>query len=85
MHIFHLLLVHVTVLVGIEIIKIRFIDSLSITTGQRFALLEEKVFLSSIIRRFHLTTSQTYNDLIPVHEIILRSDNPLKVKLSSRA
>ncbi|CAF1472592.1 unnamed protein product [Rotaria sordida] len=53
--------------------------------GQRFALLEEKVFLSTIIRRFHLTTSQTYNDFVPTEQIILRSDNALKVKLISRA
>ncbi|CAF4843510.1 unnamed protein product [Rotaria sp. Silwood1] len=52
--------------------------------GQRFALLEEKVFLSTIIRRFHLTTSQSYQDFVPTEQIILRSDNVLKVKLISR-
>ncbi|CAF3830209.1 unnamed protein product [Rotaria sp. Silwood1] len=52
--------------------------------GQRFALLEEKVFLSTIIRRFYLTTSQSYEDFVPTEQIILRSDNVLKVKLISR-
>ncbi|CAF2948488.1 unnamed protein product, partial [Rotaria sp. Silwood2] len=51
--------------------------------GQRFAMLEEKVFLSTIIRRFHLTTSQSYEDFVPTEQIILRSDNDLKVKLRS--
>jgi hypothetical protein len=52
--------------------------------GQRFALLEEKVFLSTVIRRFHLITSQTFDDFVPTEEIILRSDNELKIKLTQR-
>ncbi|CAF1591450.1 unnamed protein product [Rotaria sp. Silwood1] len=62
-----------------------YINFILVMKGQRFALLEEKVFLSAIIRRFHLTTSQTYKDFVPTEQIILRSDNALKVKLISRA
>lgn len=57
---------------------------LTIRLGQRFALLEEKVFLSTIIRRFHLATSQTYQDFVPTEEIILRSNNPLRIRLTPR-
>ncbi|CAF1324417.1 unnamed protein product [Rotaria sordida] len=34
-----------------------YIDFILVMDDQRFALLEAKVFLSTIIRRFHLTTS----------------------------
>ncbi|CAF3681752.1 unnamed protein product [Rotaria sp. Silwood1] len=61
-----------------------YINFILVLKGQRFALLEEKVFLSTIIRRFYLTTSQSYKDFVPTEQIILRSDNVLKVKLTSR-
>ncbi|UJR08122.1 hypothetical protein I4U23_012399 [Adineta vaga] len=43
--------------------------------GQRFALLEEKIILSSILRRFKLKTSQLRDDLHLSFEVILRSEN----------
>ncbi|CAF0886524.1 unnamed protein product [Adineta ricciae] len=52
--------------------------------GQRFALLEEKVFLSTLLRRYHVSTDQTYRDFEPTEEIILRSSNVLNIKLSPR-
>ena len=52
--------------------------------GQRFALLEEKVFLCTVIRHFHLMTRQTFDNFVPTHELVLRSGNELKVKLTPR-
>jgi cytochrome P450 family 4 subfamily V len=43
--------------------------------GQRFAMLEEKVMLSWILRRFRLRTSQSRDELKISHEIILRSEH----------
>ncbi|CAF0907860.1 unnamed protein product, partial [Adineta ricciae] len=52
--------------------------------GQRFALLEEKTILSSILRRFKLKTSETREDLHLSFEVILRSENGAFVQLENR-
>ncbi|CAF1068446.1 unnamed protein product [Adineta steineri] len=52
--------------------------------GQRFAMSEEKVILSSILRRFKLKTSQSPNDLQLSFEVILRSGNGAHVQLELR-
>lgn len=52
--------------------------------GQRFALLEEKIVLSSILRRFKLKTSQRRDDLHVSFEIILRADHGAAVQLEPR-
>ncbi|CAF1109070.1 unnamed protein product [Adineta steineri] len=52
--------------------------------GQRFAMLEEKVILSSILRRFKLKTSQSPDDLHLSFELILRAENGAHVQLELR-
>ncbi|CAF1176401.1 unnamed protein product [Adineta steineri] len=52
--------------------------------GQRFAMLEEKVILSSILKRFKLKTSQSPDDLHISFEVILRSENGAHVQLELR-
>ena len=81
---FHFLLDHAIVLVY-ELRPYSFDYSMLLhNLGQRFALLEEKVFLSTVIRRFHLATTQTFDNFVPAYELVLRSGNELKVKLTPR-
>uniref|UniRef100_A0A3Q3EB22 aromatase n=1 Tax=Labrus bergylta TaxID=56723 RepID=A0A3Q3EB22_9LABR len=52
--------------------------------GQRFALMEEKVILSSILRNFNIEACQTREELQPVGELILRPENGIWIKLEKR-
>ncbi|XP_033745728.1 cytochrome P450 4V2-like isoform X3 [Pecten maximus] len=52
--------------------------------GQRFALMEEKVMLSSILRNFDIIAAQKREDLSPVGELILRPEFGVDIKLKSR-
>ena len=57
----------------------------SIYTGQKFAMLEEKVVLSTIFRNFNVKSLQrTLEDLNPVEELILRPENGIIVALTPR-
>ncbi|OWF49810.1 cytochrome P450 4V2-like isoform X1 [Mizuhopecten yessoensis] len=52
--------------------------------GQRFALMEEKVMLSSMLRKFDIISTQRREDLSPIGELILRPQFGVDVKLKSR-
>ncbi|XP_035035250.1 cytochrome P450 4V2 [Hippoglossus stenolepis] len=52
--------------------------------GQRFALMEEKVVLLSILRRFSVEACQKREDLRPVGELILRPEKGIWIKLEKR-
>lgn len=52
--------------------------------GQRFALMEEKVVLASILRNFTVEACQKREDLQPVGELILRPEQGIWVKLEKR-
>lgn len=52
--------------------------------GQRFALLEEKLVLSSILRQYRLKTRQTLDDLHLSFEIILRANQSTRIELEKR-
>ncbi|XP_041362839.1 cytochrome P450 4V2-like [Gigantopelta aegis] len=52
--------------------------------GQKFALMEEKIVLSSILRKFHVESVQTQDELRPQFELILRPENGIIVKLTER-
>ncbi|CAH1251095.1 CYP4V2 [Branchiostoma lanceolatum] len=52
--------------------------------GQKFALAEEKVLLSSIFRRFRVETTQQRDDLMPMGDVVLRPKNGVRVKLHRR-
>ncbi|CAF0819677.1 unnamed protein product [Didymodactylos carnosus] len=56
----------------------------SVCLGQRFALIEEKVFLSTLLRKFSLTTEQKVEDLHLASEIILRPTVPIQITLKYR-
>uniref|UniRef100_A0A8C3A968 Cytochrome P450 4V2 n=1 Tax=Cyclopterus lumpus TaxID=8103 RepID=A0A8C3A968_CYCLU len=52
--------------------------------GQRFALMEEKVVLASILRNFNIEACQEREDLRPVGELILRPEKGIRIKLEKR-
>ncbi|CAB3406687.1 unnamed protein product [Caenorhabditis bovis] len=52
--------------------------------GQRFALLEEKVVMVHILRKFDITSLETMHEVRPKMEIIMRPINPVHIKVSRR-
>ncbi|XP_077980629.1 cytochrome P450 4V2-like [Glandiceps talaboti] len=52
--------------------------------GQKFAMYEEKVVLSSMLRNFNISTTQTKDELFPTGELILRPANGIRVTISAR-
>ncbi|KAL1456050.1 hypothetical protein WDU94_000804 [Cyamophila willieti] len=52
--------------------------------GQRFALLEEKCVLASILRKFKVTSLEKSEDLLLLNELTLKSASGVKVKLEHR-
>ncbi|XP_045904160.1 cytochrome P450 4V2 [Micropterus dolomieu] len=52
--------------------------------GQRFALMEEKVILASILRKFNVEACQKREDLQPLGELILRPEKGIWIKLEKR-
>lgn len=56
----------------------------SVPSGQRFALMEEKVVLASILRRFSVEACQTREELRPVGELILRPEKGIWIRLEKR-
>uniref|UniRef100_UPI0037E8F292 cytochrome P450 4V8 n=1 Tax=Semicossyphus pulcher TaxID=241346 RepID=UPI0037E8F292 len=52
--------------------------------GQRFAMMEEKVILSAILRNFDVEAAQKREDLRPVGELILRPERGIWIKLEKR-
>ncbi|KAH0616153.1 hypothetical protein JD844_027058 [Phrynosoma platyrhinos] len=52
--------------------------------GQRFALMEEKTVLATILRHFQVETKQRRNDLHPVGELILRPNKGIWIQLKRR-
>ncbi|XP_031719163.1 cytochrome P450 4V8 [Anarrhichthys ocellatus] len=52
--------------------------------GQRFALMEEKVVLASILRNFNIEACQEREELRPVGELILRPEKGIWIKLEKR-
>lgn len=62
----------------------RLIDSLSYFTGQKFALLEEKVIISGVLRRYKIAAAERREDVSIVAELVIRAKNGLNVKLTPR-
>lgn len=52
--------------------------------GQRFAILEEKVIISTILQKFVLEPVTRPEDIIFTADLVLRSANPVKVKFVPR-
>ncbi|KAG9272604.1 cytochrome P450 4V2 [Astyanax mexicanus] len=53
--------------------------------GQRFALMEEKVVLATVLRHFDVQACQSRDDLRPLGELILRPEKGIWIKLRRRA
>lgn len=56
----------------------------SCSPGQRFALMEEKVVLASILHKFNVEACQKREELRPVGELILRPQTGIWIKLEKR-
>ena len=54
-------------------------------SGQKFAVLEEKVMLSTVFRHFNVEAKQARGEVLPVAELILRPENGIEVKLTRRS
>ena len=52
--------------------------------GQRFAMMEEKIILASILRHFDIKSTQLTDDIKKSAEIILKSTDGIMVKLEAR-
>jgi len=59
-------------------------DSDMFLTGQRFAMLEEKVVLSSVLRKVRLQSLDKREDIPLLLELVLRPQNGLRIKISPR-
>ena len=53
-------------------------------TGQKFAMLEEKVVLSSVLRKLRLQSLDKREDIPLLLELVLRPQNGIKIKISPR-
>ena len=54
------------------------------STGQRFALLEEKSILSAIFRNFHVRSLDKREEIILLSELILRPRDGIRVHLEPK-
>ena len=52
--------------------------------GQRFALMEEKVLLANILRKFEIKSIKTIEELEPVGDLILHPNNGIPIELKLR-
>lgn len=52
--------------------------------GQRFALMEEKVILTHILRKFEIKSLKTTEEIKPLPELILRPSSGIPIQLKIR-
>lgn len=52
--------------------------------GQKFALMEEKVVLSTLLRNYKFESVEKREDLVLMSELILRPKSGIKLKISKR-
>lgn len=55
-----------------------------INIGQKFALMEEKIVISTVLRQFRIETVDKLEDIKLMNEIILRPETGVQVKLYPR-
>lgn len=51
--------------------------------GQRFALMEEKIILVHILRKFKIKSMRTTEEIHPLADLLLRPENPVLIKFES--
>lgn len=56
----------------------------SLFLGQKFALMEEKVIVSWILRKFKITSDDKREDLVLLAELILRPKNGIRISIEPR-
>lgn len=61
-----------------------FFPFLILLTGQKFAVLEEKAVLSSILRKYKIKSIDPRNEMKIVNELIVRPKNGINVILEKR-
>ncbi|PRD27938.1 UNVERIFIED_CONTAM: Cyp4c3 [Trichonephila clavipes] len=52
--------------------------------GQRFAMMEEKVIVSSILRNYTIESLDQRDKIPPAPELILRSSTPIRIRIRPR-
>lgn len=52
--------------------------------GQRFAVMEEKVIVSSVLRNFTLESLDSRDKISPVPELILKPSIPIRMRIRPR-
>ncbi|XP_066993608.2 cytochrome P450 4C1 isoform X2 [Anabrus simplex] len=55
-----------------------------IEARQRFAMMEEKVVLSTVLRNFKLESLDKPKDIVPLGELITRPKDPLRIRFRTR-
>ena len=62
----------------------RTLISQSLDSGQKFALMEEKVILASILRRFNVESIDQLQDVAILTELILRPRDGIRMRLTRK-
>lgn len=55
-----------------------------IVTGQKFAMMEEKIILASVLRHFHVRALDEPEDIVLLSELILRPRDGIRVQLTRK-
>lgn len=53
-------------------------------SGQKFALLEEKVVIATILRKYKITSVEKPSEIKLLFELILKTENGINIKLEKR-
>jgi len=53
-------------------------------TGQKFALMEEKVVLSTVLRNFHIESLDKREELVVLGQLILRPRDGIRLRLTPK-
>ncbi len=53
--------------------------------GQKYAVMEEKVVLATVLRNFHLESLEKREDLVLIGELVLRPRDGVQVRLTPKS
>lgn len=54
-------------------------------TGQKFAQLEMKTYLTAVLRRFNMTCKQSDDEMMPTYNLVYRPENEVLISFTPRA